>query len=111
MQQVTANARLYRLGTATAFVVAPLLLLADNLIHPKEYEPHNEAAQLKAIADAYERWQIAHLIGLFAILALALAMAGLAFLVVRRSPATGIAGGILALGGLFGFAGVLALDG
>jgi hypothetical protein len=111
MRQVTANARLYRLGTAAAFVVAPLLLLADNLIHPKEYEPHNEVAQLKAIADAYERWQIAHLIGLFAILALALAMAGLAFLVVRRSPGTGIAGGILALGGLFGFAGVLALDG
>ena len=29
--------RLYRLGTAAALVVAPLLFLVDNLLHPKEF--------------------------------------------------------------------------
>src|SRR3954466_5718395 len=108
MQQVRANAHLYRLRNPAALGPPPRLPPADNLIHPKEYEPHNEVAQLKAVADANERWQVAHLIGLLALLALALAMAGLAFMVVRRSPGAGIAGGILALGGLFGLAGVLA---
>ena len=105
------NAGLYRRATGAAFVIAPLLLLADNLLHPKEYEPGNEAQQLQAIADAYERWQIAHILGLFAVLVLAIAMAGLAFLVMRRSRGAGLAGGVLALAGLFGLTGVLALDG
>jgi hypothetical protein len=106
-----ADARLYRRATAIAFVAAPLLLLADNLLHPKEYAPHNEAEQLRKIADAYERWQVAHTIGLFAILALAVAMAGLAFLVMRRNRRLGLAGGALAIAGIIGFGSVLALDG
>ena len=71
-----SDAGLYRRATAVAFVAAPLLRLADNVLHPKEYAPGNEAAQLERIGDAYERWQIAHTIGLLAILALAVAMAG-----------------------------------
>ena len=34
---------LYRRATAAALVVASLLFLLDNIIHPKEYERDNEA--------------------------------------------------------------------
>src|SRR4051812_3012401 len=102
---------LYRRTTAIAFIAAPLLLLADNLLHPKEYAPGNEAEQLRATADAYQRWQVAHTLGLLAILVLAVAMAGLACLVMRRSRRIGLAGGLLAIAGIIGFGSVLAIDG
>ena len=41
----------------------------------------------------------------------AVAILGLAFMVRRRRPAMGLVAGALALGGLIGLAGVLALDG
>jgi hypothetical protein len=92
-------------------VAAPALLLADNLLHPKEYEPGNEAEQLRVIADSYERWQIAHMLAFAAILVFAVALLGLASLLHERRPRAALWGGALGLAGLFGFAGVLTLDG
>jgi hypothetical protein len=103
--------RLYRLGTAAALVVAPLLFLIDNLLHPEELERGNEAEQLAIIADAYSRWQGAHLLGFLAILAFVPAVLGLAFLVRRRRPGLGLVGGGLALAGLIGLAAVVTIDG
>jgi len=103
--------RLYRVGTATALIVAPLLFLLDNLIHPKEVARGNELEQVRLIADAYERWQAAHVIGFLAIIAFVPAVLGLAFLVRRRRPGYGLLAGALALAGLLGLAAVIAIDG
>lgn len=103
--------RLYRLGTAAALVVAPLLFLADNLLHPKELTRGNEIEQVGLIADAYTRWQAAHLIGFLAIVAFAPAVLGLAFLVRRRQPTLGLLAGGLALAGVIGLAAVITIDG
>ena len=103
--------RLYRLGTAAALVVAPLLFLVDNLLHPEELTRGNELEQVLLIAEAYTRWQAAHVIGFLAILAFAPAVLGLAFLVRRRQPTLGLVAGGLALAGLIGLAAVIAIDG
>ena len=97
--------------TAAAFVVAPALLLADNLLHPKEFEPGNEAEQLRVIADSYERWQIAHMLAFVALLIFAVAILGLASLLYERRPRAALWGGALGMAGLIGFASVLTLDG
>ena len=102
---------LYRRATAAALVIAPALLLIDNLIHPKEYERDNETEQLLEIAQHYERWQVAHALGFLAILIVAAAVLGLAFLVRRRRPRLGLIGGAMGLVGLMSFAAVIALDG
>ena len=83
----------------------------DNLLHPKEFARDHEVEQLAEIADSYTRWQVAHLLAFLAILGLVVAVLGLAFLVRRRRPAAGLAGGALALLGLFCFASIVALDG
>ena len=103
--------RLYRVGTAVALVVAPLLFLIDNLIHPEELARGNELEQVELIADAYTRWQAAHAIGFLAILAFAPAVLGLAFLVRRRRPGYGLLAGALALAGVIGLAAVVTIDG
>jgi hypothetical protein len=103
--------RLYRLGTAAALMVAPLLFLVDNLLHPKEVTRGNEVEQVGLIADAYTRWQGAHVIGFLAILAFAPAVLGLAFLVRRRQPTFGLLAGGLALAGVLGLAAVITIDG
>ncbi len=103
--------RLYRLGTAAALVVAPLLFLVDNLLHPEELGRGNEVEQVGLIADAYTRWQAAHVIGFLAILAFTPAVLGLAFLVRRRQPTYGLVAGGLALLGLMGLAAVITIDG
>jgi hypothetical protein len=103
--------RLYRLGTAAALIAAPLLFLVDNLLHPEELTRGNEIEQVAAIADAYTRWQAAHVIGFLAILAFVPAVLGLAFLVRRRQPTYGLVGGGLALLGLMGLAAVITIDG
>src|SRR3954468_4111126 len=85
------RAGLYRRATAAALVAAPLLLVVDNLLHPKELETGkgNEAKQLAEIADHVERWQIAHIFGFFAILLYGAAVLGLAYFVSRRAPSLG----------------------
>jgi hypothetical protein len=103
--------RLYRLGTAAALVVAPLLFLVDNLLHPKEVARGNEVEQVVLISDAYTRWQAAHVIGFLAILAFIPAVLGLAFLVRRRQPTLGLLAGALGLAGLLGLAAVITIDG
>jgi hypothetical protein len=103
--------RLYRLGTAAALIIAPLLFLVDNLLHPEELARGNELEQVNLIADAYTRWQAAHVIGFLAILAFAPAALGLAFLVRRRQPTLGLLAGALALLGVLGFAAVITIDG
>lgn len=97
--------------TAAAFVAGPALFLADNLLHPKEFEPGNEAQQLREIADSYERWQIAHFLAFLAILIFAAAILGLASLLYERSPRAALWGGALGLAGAIGLAGVVTLDG
>jgi hypothetical protein len=103
--------RLYRLATAAALIVAPLLFLVDNALHPEELTRGNELEQVGVIADAYTRWQAAHVIGFLAILAFTPAVLGLAFLVRRRQPTLGLLGGALALAGVIGLAAVITIDG
>ena len=103
--------RLYRLGTGWALIVAPLLFLVDNLMHPEELTRGNELEQVELIADSYHRWQAAHALGFVAIAALAPAVLGLAFLVRRRQPTLGLVAGSLALAGLFGLAAAITIDG
>jgi hypothetical protein len=103
--------RLYRVGTAAALIVAPLLFLVDNLLHPEELTRGNELEQVRLIADAYTRWQSAHAIGFLAILAFAPAVLGLTFLVRRRQPTFGLVAGALALAGVMGLAAVITIDG
>jgi hypothetical protein len=105
------HVRLYRLGTAAALIVAPLLFLVDNLLHPKEVARGNEVGQVVLISDAYTRWQAAHVIGFLAILAFIPAVLGLAFLVRRRQPTLGLLAGALGLAGLLGLAAVITIDG
>ena len=101
----------YRRATAAALVIAPALLLLDNIIHPKELERDNEVEQLREIAAHADRWQLAHAIGFVAIIVFVAAVLGLAFLVRRRRPRLGLAGGALGLVGLVSFAAVISLDG
>jgi hypothetical protein len=103
--------RIYRLGTAAALIVAPLLFLIDNLLHPEELTRGNELEQVAIIADAYTRWQAAHAIGFVAILAFTPVVLGLAFLVRRRRPGYGLVAGALALTGVLGLAAVITIDG
>lgn len=51
----------------------------------------NEAEQLQAISDAYQRWQLAHFINFISILVFAVAILGLTYMVRRRKPALGLA--------------------
>ncbi|HEX2087524.1 MAG TPA: DUF4386 family protein [Solirubrobacteraceae bacterium] len=96
--------------TAAALVVAPGLFLVSNLIHPKEFAPDNEAAQLAKIAESYQRWQAAHLISLLSLLAFAAAVAGLALL-VQANVRFAAAGAAMGIAGLIGLGGALAIDG
>ena len=102
---------LYRRATAAALVIAPALLLVDNILHPKELVRGNEAEQLREIAAHADRWQLAHALGFVAIIVFAAAVLGLAFLVRRRQPRLGLVGGALGIVGLMSFAAVISLDG
>jgi hypothetical protein len=102
---------LYRRATAAAFVVAPALLLIDNILHPKEFARGHELEQVREIAEHATRWQVAHLLGFVAIVLFAVAVLGTAFLVRRRQPRLGLVAGSMALAGLLGLAAVLSVDG
>jgi hypothetical protein len=106
-----SQARLYRQGTAAAFVVAPLLFLAANILHPEEFTRDHEAEQLAEIASNYTTWQLAHFLTFGSVVLFAAAVLGLAYLVRRRRPTAGLVFGAMALVGLFGLAFVDALDG
>jgi hypothetical protein len=102
---------LYRRATAAALVIAPALLLVDNILHPKELERGNEAEQLREIAAHADRWQLAHALGFVAIIVFAAAVLGLAFLVRRRQPRLGLVGGALGIVGLMSLVAAITLDG
>src|SRR3954453_3183051 len=82
------RAGLYRRATAAALVAAPALLVVDNLLHPEEFRTNdgNQARQLAEIANHFERWQIAHTFGFFALILYVPAVLGLAYFVGRRLP-------------------------
>jgi hypothetical protein len=92
-------------------VIAPALLLVDNILHPKELERGNEAEQLREIAAHADRWQLAHALGFVAIIVFAAAVLGLAFLVRRRQPRLGLVGGALGIVGLMSLVAAITLDG
>lgn len=96
---------------AGSLVLGPLLFLIANLLHPKEVATGHEAEQLGHIADAYERWQAAHLVTFFSILIFAVAVVALAVLIWPRDRRTARAGAVLGIVGLMALMGVLALDG
>ena len=111
MGLAAGDSSLYRRGTAAALFGAPLLFLVANLIHPEEFTRDHEREQLAEIAANYTRWQIAHFFTFSSVVVFGGAVLGLAYLVRRRRPATGLIAGAVALAGLFGLAFVDALDG
>ncbi len=102
---------LYRRGTAAALVIAPALLLVDNVLHPKELARGNELEQVGIIASHYTRWQLAHALAFVGVVVFVAAVLGLAFAVRRTRPRLGLVAGALSLAGLCGFAALIALDG
>jgi hypothetical protein len=102
---------LYRRLTAVALVVGPALFLLDNLLHPKEFSRGHEAEQLQRIGDSYQRWQVAHGIGLLSACVLTGALLGLAFHVRRTQPLVGLIGGALSAVGAVGLGAGFAIDG
>ena len=98
--------------TVAALVLAPALFLLANVLHPKEVGSGNEREQLEAIAEAYDRWQVAHLISLLSLLVFTAAVVGLALLLIRAgNHRAGWAGGALGIVGLIGLGGALTIDG
>jgi hypothetical protein len=106
-----SQARLYRRGTALALAGAPLLFLIANILHPEEWGRDHEREQLAEIAANYTSWQLAHLLSFGAVVVLAAAVLGLAYLVRRQRPTAGLVFGGMAVAGLFGLAFIDALDG
>jgi hypothetical protein len=105
------NLGLYRRMTALALVLGPALFLLDNILHPKEYKRGHEAEQLGEIGTHYQRWQLAHGIGLLSACIMTGALLGLAFHVRRSRPTLGLIGGALAVLGAIGLGAGFAIDG
>jgi hypothetical protein len=105
------NLGLYRRMTALALVLGPALFLLDNILHPKEFKRGHEAEQLGEIGTHYQRWQLAHGIGLLSACILTGALLGLAFHVRRSRPTLGLIGGALAVVGAIGLGAGFAIDG
>jgi hypothetical protein len=100
-----------RLWTGIALIAGPGLFFVDNLIHPEELGRGNEEAQLAAIAESPDRWQIAHLIGFLSLIVIVAALLGLAFYVARDRPRLALVGGALGIAGALALAFAFALDG
>jgi hypothetical protein len=105
------NLGLYRRMTALALILGPALFLLDNILHPKEFRRGHEAEQLGEIGYHYQRWQVAHGIGLLSACILTAALLGLAFHVRRSQPTLGLIGGALAVVGAIGLGAGFAIDG
>jgi hypothetical protein len=97
--------------TAFALVAGPALFLVDNLIHPEELGRGNEAAQLAAIAESPDRWQVAHLIGFASLILIVGAIIGLGRYVYSDRPRLAVIGAGLGIVGGLAFAFAFALDG
>ncbi len=104
------NASVIR-ATGYALVIGPAIFFVDNLLHPEELGRSNEAAQLAAIAESPERWQVAHLIGFTSLIVFVVAILGLSAIVARTNRRTAVIAGGAALIGILGFAWAFAIDG
>lgn len=100
-----------RRWTAITSVAGPLLFVADNIVHPREFATGHEARQLSEIAGHSDRWQIAHALGAGTLAIGAMFLVCLYLLVREASPATTAVGLTLALTGVLANAFLLALDG
>src|SRR3954467_12468679 len=105
------NLGLYRRLTGLGLGVGPALFLLDNILHPKEFGRGHEAQQLARIGTDYQRWQVAHGIGLLSACVMTGALLGLAFHVRRTQPTLGLIGGALAVVGAIGLGAGFAIDG
>lgn len=97
--------------TAAGLVVAPVLFLIANLLHPKEYTRGHEVQQLQTIGQHYTRWQLAHFLTFVSVLIFVFVICGLAWMLLARRPRQALVGGALGLCGLVAIGGVVALDG
>src|SRR3954451_25189145 len=105
------NVSLYRRATIFGLVVASLLFVADNALHPKEYAPDHEGEQLRVIADHYTRWQVAHVLAIGTIFLYSAAVLGLSFMVRRPTRVRRRWAGLVSVSGLLGLAIIVGLDG
>jgi len=97
-----------RLG-GVALVVAPLLLLAAALIHPKETT--DPAHQLQIVAGSLNRWYLAHLLYIVGFAAFVPAVLALGSRLRASAPRLELWGAGLAVVGLFSSAGIVAIEG
>jgi hypothetical protein len=101
--------RLYQRLAAGSLIVAPLVLLAGELLHP---ELHLDPARQLAVAAANpDRWYLAHLLSLIGFALLVPAILGLTRLVGQGRAALADLGGTLALLGVLAASGLLSIDG
>jgi len=102
-------APLYQRLAAGSLIVAPLVLLTGELLHP---ELHLDPARQLAVAAANpDRWYLAHLLSLIGFALLVPAILGLIQLVGQRRAALADLGGTLALLGVLATTGLLSIDG
>ena len=101
-------ARPTRVVVTVCMVVAPALLLVSNVLRPARRR--DVAAQLDVLADHRTRWVIAHLLEFGFAPLFAVVIVGLAGLARPGRGRLAVAGAVLALAGLAGFTGHVALD-
>jgi GNAT superfamily N-acetyltransferase len=101
--------RLYQRLAAGSLMVAPLVLLAGELLHPPfQRDP---AQQLAVAAANPDRWYLGHLLSLIGFALLVPAILGLTQLVGQQRAALADLGGTLALLGVLAASGLLSIDG
>jgi hypothetical protein len=101
--------RLYQRLAAGSLIVAPLVLLAGELLHPPF---QRDPARLLAVAAANpDRWYLAHVLSLIGFALLVPAILGLTQLVGQGRAALADLGGTLALLGVLAVSGLLSIDG
>jgi hypothetical protein len=98
-----------KMVAGACMVVAPLLVLVSEVIHPAEKS--NTRDQLAVIAGHLDRWYVAHLIAIVAIALAVPAVLGLMHMLRERQVAWGHLGGGLALLGLLAITGLVAVEG
>jgi hypothetical protein len=98
-----------KLVAGACMVLAPLLLLVGQVLHPKTET--DVAAQLAVIADNTDRWVAAHVIILMSIAFAVPAVLGLMHMLREREVAWGHVGGALAMLGLLALVGLVAVEG
>jgi hypothetical protein len=97
-----------RMVAGTCMVLSPLLVLVAGIVQP---DPDlNEAKQLGIVADHLDAWYTSHLIALVAIALAVPAVLGLMHMLREREVAFGHVGGGLAVLGLLGYTGIVAIE-